>query len=120
MDLLWIGRHPSSADSPDGLSSRRGQADPQRRPWTHRADHLGRVGYSALGIGICGKSGGAKFLYCGGGNDLDGLVPDRLQVGAFMRPRPLVLAGLMAPSLPVFGWQADDARKPSQGELKKK
>jgi len=34
--------------------------------------------------------------------------------------RFLVLAGLVAISLPLYGWQADDAHKPSQEELKQK
>jgi methionine-R-sulfoxide reductase len=35
-------------------------------------------------------------------------------------PRAAVVASLLALSFPVFGWQADDAHKPSQEELKKK
>jgi len=37
-----------------------------------------------------------------------------------MSLRPVVLAGLLAISLPIYGWQADDAHRPSQEELKKK
>jgi len=37
-----------------------------------------------------------------------------------MNVRPVVLAGLLAISLPIYGWQADDVHKPSQEDLKKK